>query len=336
MSLQLLIPFGKGPDPLANNPYMATAGGRLYIDTTALLHNPIGRRILPKALTIADALSAQALLEVSQRPEFDERAPESRASTRSILDWVAPIVRGVVADLWFRKPEGRTLEVDQWSESYFDAARARLLAAEPGVQRLMAGEAILANAMGDIIREMAHNIGGGFASRRLLMKLAGDRAEPQDLDNLLRGLPGNVTTEMDLRVGDLADIVRQHPALATHLNQDDLVAALASVEEVEGGDEFRIAWNEFLDQYGMRGPSEIDISRARWNDDPTSLLQVVNGNQHQDGSGAHRLHHQRDGNGRACRRRAAGRRCRFWPAGTIAGTCRKTYGARRTQLDGRT
>ena len=171
--------------------------------------------------------------------------------------------------------------VDQWSESYFDAARARLLAAEPGVQRLMAGEAILADAMGDVIREMAHNIGGGIAARTLLAKLAGDRAKPEDLDNLLRGLPGNVTTEMDLRVGDLADIVRQHPALATHLNQDDPVAALATVEEVDGGDEFRVAWNEFLDQYGMRGPSEIDISRARWNDNPTSLLQVVNGNQHQ-------------------------------------------------------
>jgi pyruvate,water dikinase len=41
----------------------------------------------------------------------------------------------------------------------------------------------------------------------------------------------------------------------------------------------------------MRGPSEIDISRPRWREDPTSLLQFVIGNLAHKAPGSHRQHH---------------------------------------------
>jgi len=41
----------------------------------------------------------------------------------------------------------------------------------------------------------------------------------------------------------------------------------------------------------MRGPSEIDISRSRWREDPTSLLQAMVGNLQHKAPGSHRQHH---------------------------------------------
>jgi pyruvate,water dikinase len=42
----------------------------------------------------------------------------------------------------------------------------------------------------------------------------------------------------------------------------------------------------------MRGPSEIDISRPRWRDDPSSVLRMVAGSLGYAEASAHRRHHQ--------------------------------------------
>src|SRR5690606_7987860 len=104
------------------------------------------------------------------------------------------------------------------------------------------------------------------------------------------GLYGNVTTEMDLAVGDLADIARKSPALMDHLRSQDARSALATAAQAPGGPEFMAAWDRFMARYGMRGPSEIDISRPSWADDPASLLQMVIVNLSAE-PGAHRARH---------------------------------------------
>jgi pyruvate,water dikinase len=92
-------------------------------------------------------------------------------------------------------------------------------------------------------------------------------------------------------VGDLADLVRQSPELVTHFQQNPPLAALASAHEVPGSAPFLAGWTQFLDRYGMRGPSEIDISRQRWRENPTSLVQFVIGNLEHKAPGSHRQHH---------------------------------------------
>ncbi len=131
----------------------------------------------------------------------------------------------------------------------------------------------------------------GFASQLLVQKLAGDQADPGDLAAFMRGLSGNIATEMDLEVGDLADAARRSPALVAHLRQHDAQTALDTLDEVEGGPAFRAQWDRFMANYGMRGPAEIDITRPRWGDDPTSLMQMVLGNLRQAEPGLHRRRH---------------------------------------------
>ena len=113
------------------------------------------------------------------------------------------------------------------------------------------------------------------AARLILSHLLGDRAERADLDNIFRGLSGNVTTDMDLAVGDLADLARKSPQLAHHLSQSSSADALNTAVDLPGGPAFMEAWAQFMARYGMRGPSEIDISRPRWADAPDSIFQVL-------------------------------------------------------------
>jgi len=136
-------------------------------------------------------------------------------------------------------------------------------------------------------------LAAGFMARLLLERMTLGYTDPNDLEALVRGLSGNVTTEMDLEVGDLADVARQSPALVAHLSQHDVMTVLETAAKVEGGPAFLAAWQGFMTRYEMRGPSEIDISRKRWREDPSSLLQVIIGNLRDERSGAHRQKHQK-------------------------------------------
>jgi pyruvate,water dikinase len=135
-----------------------------------------------------------------------------------------------------------------------------------------------------------------------------------DIEAIGRGLSGNVTTEMDLQVGDLADAARRSPALVQHLSQGDAKRALATAHTIPGSEPFLAAWAKFMARYGMRGPSEIDISRPSWSDEPASLLQVVIANLQHSVPGAHRAKHAQlaaEGEAAAARLEAAAREEHF-------------------------
>jgi pyruvate,water dikinase len=291
--LQLLLPFGRLRGSLDHNPYITAAGGRIYVDATALLNHPVGRRIITRFFNIADRLSSDVLRKVANRPEFRERAKAAElcASTRGIASWLAPIVGSVLADLWWRNPDGRTDEVRVWLDRVVASVESELAGASPGAERLAVARRILATRMEPVLRTVAHNVGAGFASQLLVKKLASDRANREDLAAFMRGLGGNVATEMDLEVGDLADAACRSPDLVDHLQQLDAQTALNTLDEVEGGPAFRVQLEQFMASYGMRGPAEIDITRPRWGDDPTSLMQMVLGNLGQAEPGRHRRRH---------------------------------------------
>jgi pyruvate,water dikinase len=134
-------------------------------------------------------------------------------------------------------------------------------------------------------------VGSGVLTSRVLPKVAGPHADQADLDAVMSGLQGNVTTEMGLELADLADLVRGRPALEKALETlDD--QPLDFLANLEGGAAFLDALKGFLRRYGMRGPGEIDISRPRYADNPALLIKVILGNQGHSERGAHRRHHE--------------------------------------------
>ncbi|MCI0395276.1 MAG: phosphoenolpyruvate synthase [Chloroflexi bacterium] len=280
-----LFPFGKIP-PDGYSSVMLPAAGRLYIDITSLLHNPhIGRRI-PQVFTVGDPLIADGLQQIIGRAEFKERAAKP-VKTRAIARFMLPVLLRIGALLWLRRPEGGVPAVSALIGRIEQAARAQLAAAAPGLPRLQTGQQLLDRVFLGWVGHLIPYIATGVMARVLLARLTRGCADPADLASIQRGLSGNVTTEMDLQVGDLADVARQSPSVAAWLlAQDGGPAALP------GGPEFWQAWQRFLQTYGMRCPGEIDISRPRWRDDPRSLLQVIRGNLQTGEMGGHRRHHQ--------------------------------------------
>ena len=94
-------------------------------------------------------------------------------------------------------------------------------------------------------------------------------------DTLTLSAPGNVTSEMGLALLDVADVIRPHPevvALLREVDGDDFLDELAAVP---GGPAARDAIRAYLDTYGMRCVGEIDITRPRWAERPSTLVPVI-------------------------------------------------------------
>jgi pyruvate,water dikinase len=115
----------------------------------------------------------------------------------------------------------------------------------------------------------------GFAMLGLAYWLLGDDAQPTDLQTVLRGLPDNVTTEMDLALWDTARLIRED-ASATRALRDEAVGELA--RRYHAGTLPAVAQRglaEFLSRYGHRAVAEIDVGLPRWSDDPSHIIGVL-------------------------------------------------------------
>ena len=59
------------------------------------------------------------------------------------------------------------------------------------------------------------------------------------VDLIVKGLEGNITTEMGLLIGDLADIVRKSPDLVKEFENEDYSTLLVRINKLKGNDEFK-------------------------------------------------------------------------------------------------
>jgi pyruvate,water dikinase len=97
-------------------------------------------------------------------------------------------------------------------------------------------------------------------------------------DTLTQSVRNNVTSEMGLALLDVADVIRPHPDVVAFLEHVDDESFLDDLPALEGGREARDAIEAYLDNYGMRCIGEIDISRPRWSERPTTLVPIILGN----------------------------------------------------------
>src|SRR6185312_16292025 len=98
--------------------------------------------------------------------------------------------------------------------------------------------------------------------------------EKNAVDTLTQSVDDNVTSEMGLALLDVADAVRPYPEVVEFLEQCPDESFLEQLAERNGGRQAREAIEAFLGKYGMRCAGEIDITRPRWAERPTTLVPL--------------------------------------------------------------
>lgn len=122
-------------------------------------------------------------------------------------------------------------------------------------------------------------------------------AEKNAADTLTHSVPHNVTSEMGLALLDVADVIRPHPEVVAFLEHVEDYDFLDELDKLVGGREVHDAIRVYLDKYGMRWVGEIDITRPRWNERPTTLLPTIltNIRNFEPGAGKRRFEQGRQG-----------------------------------------
>lgn len=287
----LIIPLGK-PSPEEPSAVVAHAAGRTYLDMTPALHHPLPARLLPQALaSMVDPTLAERVRSVLARPEFRAGQGQVATSWGRILAFLAPILARLVGRLLLQDPRQARERYEEVLEAWSRQWEERLSAAPPGVERLRLARQALCRFFPEVmLRQSFPTLGVGVLSWRLLGRLMRGRVEARVVESLGRGLEGNVTTDMDLELGDIADLLREHPALVERLRQGE-AAALTETGSQPGTERLGEAWRRFLSRYGSRCPGELDMALRRWEEDPSSLLTSLTGMLQEPQPGQHRSRH---------------------------------------------
>lgn len=264
---------------------MHEAGGRLFVDVTRALASPASRTGLLEGLGRSDPLIRDALQTVLDRgfvPTLPDQAPAAAPPGGA----PAPIETdpAIVAELI-----GRT--------------QASIAALKRDIQT-KTGPALLDFILADI--QELKRILFDSQSHRVIMAAVeatwwlGERlhawlGEKNAADVLTQSVPHNVTSEMGLSLLDLADAIRPHPEVVEFLqhvaSRPEAGSFLDELPRLAGGREARDALQAWLDRYGMRCVGEIDVTRPRWSERPSTLVPLILSNikNFEPGEGARRF-----------------------------------------------
>lgn len=264
-------PLGLSFFLLATPAIMRTAAGRLFIDVTPMLASPLRRKGLMDTLGKADPLIKDALLTIVERNDFiptltsdDTNAVRTRTEAALASQEQIKNDPQIVSDL-----------IERIQDSL--AELKQNIAAKSGSE--------LFDFILEAIQDFKKLL---FESQNLAVILAGMSAsfwindkmqtwlgERNVADTLAQSVPDNVTSEMGLELLDVADVIRPFPEVIEYLQNVKDQNFLDELVKFEGGREARNGIKAYLDKYGMRCVGEIDITRTRWSETPTTLVPLI-------------------------------------------------------------
>ena len=266
---------------------MAEAGGRLFVDVTRALASPASRAGLMEMIGRSDPLVGDAVETILERGDFVPSLPDDGAGgplpagARDPVETDPAIVRELIgrseASLATLKREIRTKSGPALLDFILaDIAELKRVLFDPYSLRVI--------------------MAGMDASWWLNDQLQTWLGEKSAADTLAQSAPGNVTSEMGLALLDVADVIRPHPEVVAFLEQVEDDGFLDELAKVAGGPEARDAIRAYLEKYGMRCAGEIDITRPRWSERPTTLVPVILGNvkNFEPGAGKRRFEEGRE------------------------------------------
>lgn len=280
LSVLGLMRSSKGPWKYVN------PGLRMYVDLTAVLRNKSGRKALARVLPLADGRSAAVLPALLEDPRFSVvRTPRRKfgrkgntASARKeskgtegtqSLGMMAGLIPAMVRALLWPDRELRR------ARRYQDRLAAQLVLPLPATaaRRLQHAEDILDTTINGLIQATLPAPSVGYltlaAARRLLRGIA----KPRELEAVLRGLPHNVTTIMDLELWHLAVSLGGDPEARRMFRElkPGTLAARYKAGTLPGTAQLQ----EFLAKYGHRAVAEIDLGMPRWFEEPDHILGMI-------------------------------------------------------------
>jgi len=263
---------------------MYKAGGRLFVDVTEQLASPASRKILLDTIEQGDPFTKNALMTIVERGDFIKSLPDDQEGLSSNKGFQAQIEDDptIVSDL-INSTQTSIEELKQHIQTKSGSDVFDFILED--IQQL---KRILFDP-----RSMRVIMGGMNASRWINENMEKWLGEKNAADMLSQSVPNNITSEMGLALLDVADVIRPYPKVIDFLQHAKDDHFLDELAKLEGGQETRDAIQAYLNKYGMRCAGEIDLTKTRWSEKPTTLVPILLSNiKNQEPNASKRLFEQ--------------------------------------------
>ncbi|MCR6847687.1 phosphoenolpyruvate synthase [Bacillus sp. IBL03825] len=266
-----LKPLGMSLFQLTSFGQRFQAGGRLFVDVAQRLASPTSRELLLNMIGNSEPLIKDALTTVVERDDFitllREDEKEKSVGKSGPPASSQPQVENnpaIVTDLIKRNQASiEELKRNMQTKSGVDVLDFIL----EDIQQL---KKILFHP-----QSMAVIMAGMDASTWINEKMEQWLGEKNAADTLSQSVQNNITSEMGLALLDVADVIRPYPEVIAYLQHVENDNFLDELVQFKGGEKARDAILTFLNKYGMRCSGEIDITKTRWSEKPTTMIPII-------------------------------------------------------------
>lgn len=292
MMTDAIKPLGMSFFGMISEVSMEKIGGRIYTDITHDLSSVKGRSRLVMATGKQDPLIQNAIKNLLGDKELMSSLPKGRRNIQGGIFTSGSLIETIKV---YRKNDPTIIEdlINEFEKEIFKTDQQLSKLSGEKVFEFIANDR-------EKLLDMAYNpkmLGAIIASilindslNKKVEKLLGDK---NTADILIKSLKHNVTTEMGLALCDVADTVRKYPEILEYLSQKPGNGIFfEDMEELQGGKETSEVFRNFLNKYGMRCPGEIDITKERFEENPTQLIPVILNNIRVLKPGEHRIKFQ--------------------------------------------
>jgi phosphohistidine swiveling domain-containing protein len=251
----------------------AQIGMRMFVDVTSLLRSKGGRRGLLRAMKVADARSVDVLAYLAADPRFALTRAPKLASLKAGLRASPPF--GLVGQV-LRAMVNPAAALERVSGADHELDRMLVLP-EPaaGARRLDFVERLLIKELTPAVMRVLPPAAAGYVWLGLARLLLGRLAQAGELQAVLRGLPHNVTTEMDLELWRIATSIREDPESVRALTGEEPQTLAGRYADGSLPAVCQGALRAFLARYGHRAVAEIDLGVPRWGEDPAHIINAL-------------------------------------------------------------
>ena len=290
MMTDAIKPLGISFLRFIGDPPAPQAGGRLFLDISVSLSSVIGRKILVSLGSVGDILMADALSKVIERKDFLKTLPRKLPGSKRFTEAKAAL------PILFQTVKIYLTNDAALIPKLIERIDTRIR----GLQEKIAG--VSGDELFDLILQEKKEFQtvqldpasngamgvGTLALNWLNKNMAKWLGDVKVCDTLSQSVPYNITSEMGLALLDVADGVRPYPAVIAYLEHADDNTFFEGFDGLPGGGAVRDSIQAYLEQYGMRCPGEIDITRPRWSEQPTALVPAILSNVRNLQPGAHK------------------------------------------------
>ena len=271
MMTDAMKPLGLSFFLLTTNAPMRKAGGRLFVDATQQLASPASREYLINTLGKSDPLVRDALTTIIERDNFITLLPDDEKE-KSVGKGVPP----VSTQPEIENDPAIVTELIKNSEASLEELKETM--------QLKSGVDVLDFILEDIqqLKKVLFNpqsiaviMAGMNASTWINEKMEQWLGEKNAADTLSQSVQNNITSEMGLALMEVADVIRPYEEVIAYLQHVENDSFLDELVQFKGGEKAREAIDAFLNKYGMRCSGEIDITKTRWSEKPTTIIPMI-------------------------------------------------------------